>query len=69
MEQELSMQDQGNKRSVNSNDDMKGSYLGTEFNQDDIEKELKTLGASFEILNYEIPKLLKKNNLSFDVIN
>tara|TARA_B100000902_G_scaffold354152_1_gene366108 strand:- start:3847 stop:5682 length:1836 start_codon:yes stop_codon:yes gene_type:complete len=45
--------DQGNKRSVNSNDDMKGSYLGTEFNQDDIEKELKTLGASFEILNYE----------------
>ena len=25
--------DQGNKRSVNLNDDMKGSYLGTEFNQ------------------------------------
>ena len=33
--------DQGNKRSVNLNDDMKGSYLGTEFNQDEIEKELK----------------------------
>ena len=45
--------DQGNKRSVNLNDDMKGSYLGTEFNQDEIEKELKTAGANFETLNYE----------------
>ena len=45
--------DQGNKRSVNSNDDMKGSYLGTEFNQEEIEKELKTLGANFETLNYD----------------
>ena len=33
--------EQGNKRSVNLKDDMKGSYLGTEFNQDEIEKELK----------------------------
>ena len=45
--------DQGNKRSVNLNDEMKGSYLGTEFNQDEIEKELKTLGANFETLKYE----------------
>ena len=45
--------DQGNKRLVNLNDDMKGSYLGTEFNQDEIEKELKSLGANFETLNYE----------------
>ena len=45
--------DQGNKRSVNLNDDMKGSYLGTEFNQDEIEKELKTAGANFETLNYD----------------
>ncbi|MBD1143829.1 carbamoyltransferase [Pelagibacterales bacterium SAG-MED33] len=45
--------DQGNKRSVNPNDDMKGSYLGTEFNQVDIEKKLKTVGANFEILKYE----------------
>ncbi len=45
--------DQGNKRSVNSNDDMKGSYLGTKFNQDEIEKELKIVGADFEILKYE----------------
>ena len=41
-----------NKRVVNSNDDMKGSYLGTEFSQEEIEKELKTLGANFETLEY-----------------
>tara|TARA_B100000989_G_scaffold115322_1_gene84778 strand:+ start:2496 stop:4331 length:1836 start_codon:yes stop_codon:yes gene_type:complete len=45
--------DQGNKRSVNPKDDMKGSYLGTEFSQDEIEKELKTLGANFETLKYD----------------
>ena len=45
--------DQVNERSVNSNDDMKGSYLGTEFNQSEIEKELNTAGANFEVLNYE----------------
>ena len=45
--------DQGNKRSVNLNDDMKGSYLGTEFNQDEIEKELKSIGANFEKVDYE----------------
>ncbi len=44
--------DQGNKRSVNLNDDMNGSYLGTEFKQDEIEIELKTAGANFEIYNY-----------------
>lgn len=45
--------DQGNKRTVNLNDDMKGSYLGTEFNQNEIENELKNIGANFEILKYE----------------
>ena len=45
--------DQGNKRIVNPNDDMNGSYLGTEFNQDEIENELKNLGANFETLKYE----------------
>ena len=44
--------DQKNKRLVNPKDDMKGSFLGTEFNQDEIEKELKTLGANFETLKY-----------------
>ena len=32
---------------------MNGSYLGMEFNQDNIEKELKSLGANYETLNYE----------------
>ncbi|MDA9732171.1 carbamoyltransferase, partial [Candidatus Pelagibacter sp.] len=45
--------DQGNKRSVSSSDDMKGSYLGNEFSQDEIEKELKTVGANFETCKYE----------------
>ena len=45
--------DQGNKRSVNLKDDMKGSYLGNEFSQDEIEIELKTIGANFETLDYE----------------
>ena len=44
--------DQGNKRIVNPNDDMKGSYLGTEFNQYEIEKELKSVGANFSTMNY-----------------
>ena len=45
--------DQGNKRSVNLNDDMKGSYLGNEYNQDEIQKELKTAGANFETFEYD----------------
>ena len=45
--------DQGNKRIVNVNDDMKGSYLGTEYSQDEVEKELKSMGANFETLKYE----------------
>ena len=36
-----------NKRTVNSNDDMNGSYLGNEFNQQEIEKELNIAGATF----------------------
>ncbi len=43
----------GNKRIINSGDDMKGSYLGTEFSQKEIEEELKYLGAHYEILKYE----------------
>jgi carbamoyltransferase len=45
--------DQGNKRLVNSNDDMNGSYLGAEFEQEEIETELKNLGANFETFSYE----------------
>jgi len=50
--------DQNNKRLVNPNDDMKGAYLGTEFNQEEIEKELKSAGANFE--TFEYVKLIEK---------
>jgi len=42
-----------NNRDINPNDDMKGSYLGTEFSQTEIENELKSLGANYEIYDYE----------------
>ena len=45
--------EQKKERVVNLDDDMKGSYLGTEFNQEEIEKELKSVGANFEKLQYE----------------
>ena len=45
--------EQGNTRVVNSNDSMNGSYLGPEYSQDQIEKELLLIGANFETLNYE----------------
>ena len=32
---------------------MKGSYLGSEFSQENIEKELKSIGAKYEIVDYE----------------
>jgi len=59
--------DQGNKRIVNPKDDMKGSYLGPEFTNEEIEKELKSLGAKFETFNYEdlinkTAELLSKEN-------
>ena len=45
--------DQKKQRIVNSDDDMKGSFLGTEFDQTEIEKELELIGANFEKLEYE----------------
>ena len=45
--------DQGNKRTVNLTDDMQGSYLGAEYSQEEIERELKAIGANFETLKYE----------------
>ena len=45
--------EQKKERIVNLNDNMKGSYLGTEFDQGEIEKELKSVGANFEKLRYE----------------
>ncbi len=49
-----------NKRKVNPKDDMKGSYLGTEFDQSQIVEELKSAGAYFETLSYE--NLIKKTS-------
>ena len=44
--------DQGNERKINSNDNMNGSYLGPEFTQNQIEEELKSVGAIFETVDY-----------------
>ncbi len=43
--------DQNKPRVINENDDMSGSYLGPEYSEDEIKKELSRLGAEFEILN------------------
>ena len=45
--------EQSNERKANLEDDMQGSYLGTEYSQEQIEKELKNIGANYEILKYE----------------
>ena len=45
--------EQKNNRVVNTNDEMQGSFLGTKFTQEEIEKELKSIGAKFETLDYE----------------
>ena len=45
--------EQRNKRIVSENDSMKGSYLGCEFDQQQIEKELNSLGANFQTFEYE----------------
>ena len=42
-----------NKRKVNPNDSMQGSYLGPEFSQEIIEKQLKQEGAEFDTLEYD----------------
>ena len=43
----------GKERLVNQNDDMNGSYLGTEFSQEQIEYELKSIGANYEKFDFE----------------
>ena len=45
--------EQENERVVVSDDNMKGSYLGNEFDQKQIEKELNSLGANFQKFEYE----------------
>ena len=43
--------DEDKPRKVKKSDDMQGSYLGPEYSQEYIEKELNRLGANFKILN------------------
>jgi carbamoyltransferase len=45
--------EQGNTRVISDNDSMKGSYLGCEFDQQQIEKELNSLGANFQTFEYD----------------
>ncbi len=49
-----------NNREINLSDSMKGSYLGPEYNQSEIEEELKKLGAKFEVFDYE--KILEETS-------
>ncbi len=45
--------DQNNPRVINENDDMSGSYLGPEYSENEIKKELQRMGAEFETLTEE----------------
>ena len=45
--------EQNNPRKINSNDSMKGSYLGPAYSQEIIEKELEKNGAKFDVLPEE----------------
>jgi len=42
-----------NHRNVNLNDDMQGSYLGPEYTQDEIQEQLDSVAAEYEILEEE----------------
>ena len=46
-------QELDNKREILKTDSMKGSYLGPQFTNDDIETELKNCGANYEKLNLD----------------
>jgi carbamoyltransferase len=41
--------DQNNPRTINPKDDMQGSYLGPEYKQNEIEKELDEIGAVYQV--------------------
>ena len=45
--------EEGNQRKIDPTDSMKGSYLGTQFTDKEIEFELKLAGAKFESYNYD----------------
>ena len=45
--------EQNNPRLVNLKDDMKGSYLGPEYSQEEIEKQLDDIGGKYEVFSNE----------------
>ncbi|ARJ49235.1 carbamoyltransferase family protein [Candidatus Pelagibacter sp. RS40] len=45
--------EQGNLRKIDPEDSMQGSYLGPGFTQNEIEEELKSIGAKYKTLDYE----------------
>ena len=47
-----------NNRKISTTDDMRGSYLGPQFKQDEIEQELKNMGAVFE--KFSEDKMIEK---------
>ncbi len=51
-----------NSRIVNQNDNMKGSYLGPEYDQSKIKKELNNIGANYEVMNEQ--DLIEKTALA-----
>ena len=57
--------EQNKPRIVNPNDDMKGSYLGPEFTQREIENELNKIGAKFDVLGE--PELIEKTASSLSL--
>tara|TARA_B100000780_G_scaffold148621_1_gene103875 strand:- start:470 stop:2308 length:1839 start_codon:yes stop_codon:yes gene_type:complete len=57
--------EQNNPRKINLKDDMQGSYLGPEYTQEQIEEQLKKIGAKFEILEEE--NLLERTALDLSV--
>ena len=50
--------EQGNPRNIDLTDSMKGSYLGPEYNQNDIEVELKSIKANFSVFDED--ELIKR---------
>ena len=50
-----------NKRIVNKNDSMKGSYLGPSYGEDEIKIKLNKIGAKYEKFNFN--EILKKTSL------
>ena len=45
--------EKNNTRKLNLNDEMRGSYLGTEYKQEEIENQLKAIGANFKVYRYK----------------